>query len=74
VRYPQSRGERKVDNEKRTPSREEQAKGKLKRRKILDHLNSTDTGAHHHDREQEDRTAGGIDIARERERRPIIGT
>ena len=62
-----------MDNEKRTPSREEQAK-KAERRKILDRLNSMDTGAHHHDREQEDRTAGGINIARERERRPIIGT
>jgi hypothetical protein len=47
---------------------------RAQRRKILDRLNSMDTGAHHHDREQEDRTAGGIDIARERERRPIIGT
>jgi hypothetical protein len=61
-----------VDNEKRTPSREEQAK-KAERRKILDRLNSMDTGAHHHDREHEGRRAGGIDIARERERRPEPG-
>jgi hypothetical protein len=61
-----------VDNEKGTPSREEQAK-KAERRKILDRLNSMDTGAHHHDREQEDRRAGRIDIARERERRPDAG-
>jgi hypothetical protein len=63
-----------VDNEKRTPSREEQAKEELKRRKILDRLNSMNTGVPHYDREQQDRTAGGINIARERERRPIIGT
>jgi hypothetical protein len=63
-----------VDEEKRTSSREEQAKKEAQRRKVLDRLNSMDTGAHHHDREQEDRRAGGIDIARERERRPIIGT
>jgi hypothetical protein len=62
-----------VDNEKRTPSREEQAK-KAQRRKILDRLNSMNTGVPHYDREQQDRTAGGINIARERERRPIIGT
>ncbi len=61
-----------MDNEKKTPPHEEQAK-KAKRRKILDRLNSMDTEAHHHDREQEDRTAGGIDIARERERRPEPG-
>ena len=63
-----------MDDEKGTPSREEQAKKEAQRRKILDRLNSMDTGAHHDDREQEDSTAGGIDIARERERRPIIGT
>jgi len=62
-----------VDNEKRTPSREEQAK-KAQRRKVLDRLNSLDTGAHHNDREQEDRRASGIDIARERERRPEPGS
>jgi hypothetical protein len=61
-----------VDDEKRTPSREEQAK-KAERRKILDRMNSMDTGAHHHDGEQEDRRAGRIDIARERERRPEPG-
>ena len=63
-----------MDNKKRTPSREEQAKAKAKRRKILDRLNSMDTGVGHYDREQEDRRVGEIDIARERERRPIIGT
>jgi hypothetical protein len=56
----------------RTPSHGEQAK-KAERRKILDRLNSIDTGAHHHDREQEERRAGEIDIARERERRPEPG-
>ena len=61
-----------MDDAKRTPSREEQAK-KAERRKILDRLNSMDTGAHHHDREQEDRRAGRIDIAREKERRPEPG-
>jgi hypothetical protein len=64
--------ERRVDDEKRTPSREEQAK-KAQRRKILDRLNSMDTGAHHHDREQEERRAREIDTARERERRPEPG-
>jgi hypothetical protein len=62
-----------VDDEKRTPSREEQAK-KAERRKILDRLNSMDTGAHHNDGEQDYRRAGGIDIARERERRPEPGS
>ena len=72
VRCPQSRGERRVDDVKRTPSFEEQAKAK--RRKILDRLNSIDTGVSHYDMEQEEQRARGIDIARERERRPIIGT
>ena len=62
-----------VDDEKGPPSREEQAK-EAQRRKILDRLNSMDTGAHRHDREQEDRRAGEIDIARERERRPEPGS
>jgi hypothetical protein len=53
-----------VDNEKRTPSREEQAK-KAERRKILDRLNSMDTGALHHDREHEGRRGREIDVARE---------
>ena len=61
-----------MDDEQRTPSREEQAKAR--RRKILDRLNSLDTGSHHHDREQEERRAGEIDIARERERRPEPGS
>jgi hypothetical protein len=72
MRCPQSRGERRVDDVKRTPSFEEQAKAK--RRKILDRLNSIDTGGSHYDMEQEEQRARGIDIARERERRPIIGT
>ena len=50
ARCPRSRGERKVDGDKSAPSREEQAK-KAERRKILERLNSMDTGAHHHDRE-----------------------
>ena len=58
-------------DEQRTPSREGQAKAK--RRKILDRLNSMDTGAIHHDREQEERRAREIDIARETERRPDPG-
>ncbi len=61
-----------MDNEKRTPSREEQAK-KAERRKILDRLNSMDTGAHHHDREHEERRGREIDVARESERRPEPG-
>ena len=61
-----------MDDEKRTPSREEQAK-KAQRRKILDRLNSMDTGVHHHDREQEELRARGIDMAREKERRPDAG-
>ena len=61
-----------MDDVKRTPSFEEQAKAK--RRKILDRLNSMDTGGSHYDMEQEEQRARGIDIARERERRPIIGT
>ena len=39
-----------MDGDKSAPSREEQAK-KAERRKILERLNSMDTGAHHHDRE-----------------------
>ncbi len=62
-----------MDDVQRAPSREEQAKKEAERRKILDRLNSMDTGAHRHDREQEDRRAGEIDIARERERRPEPG-
>jgi hypothetical protein len=61
-----------VGDEKRTLSREEQAK-KDERRKVLDRLNSMDTGAHHHDKEQEELRARGIDIAREKERRPDAG-
>jgi hypothetical protein len=62
-----------VDDEKGTPSPEEQAK-KAQRQKILDRLNSMDTGVHHHDREQEERRAREIDTAREKERRPEQGT
>ena len=50
-----------MDDVKRTPSFEEQAKAK--RRKILDHLNSMDTGVSHYDMEQEEQRARGIDIA-----------
>ena len=62
-----------MDDGQRTPSREEQAK-KAARRKILDRLNSYDTGQSRHDREQEERRARGVDIASERERRPEPGT
>ena len=57
-----------MDGGKSAPSREEQAK-KAERRKILDRLNSMDTGASRYDREQEDRRAGEIDVARAKERR-----
>jgi hypothetical protein len=60
------------DNEERPPSREEQAKAR--RRKILDRLNSLDTGVSRYDREQEERRARGIDIASAKERRPEPGT
>ena len=59
-----------MDKEKRTPSPEEQAKKEAQRRKLLDRLNFMDTGANHHNSEQEQRRAREIDIARERERRP----
>ena len=62
-----------VDNRQRTPSREEQAK-KDTRRKILDRLNSNDPGVSRYDREQEELRARGIDVAREKERRPDPGT
>ena len=62
-----------MDDEHRTPAREEQAKTAA-RRKILDRLNSYDTGVSRHDREQKERGARGIDIERERERRPEPGT
>ena len=61
-----------MDGDKRAPSREEQAK-KAERRKILDRLNFMDTGANHHNSEQEERRARAIDNARERERRPDPG-
>jgi hypothetical protein len=57
-----------VDDVKRIPSREEQAK-KAERRKILDRLNSMDTGASRYDREQEERRGREIDVARAKERR-----
>ena len=60
-----------VDEEQKTPSCEERAKAE--RRKILDRLNSVDTGSHHHDREQEESRVRGIDTAREKERRPEPG-
>ncbi len=61
-----------MDEEQRAPSQEEQAK-KAERRRILDRLNSMDTGAHYQDREQEERRLGETDIGRERERRPEPG-
>ena len=61
-----------MDDEQRTPSGEEQAKAR--RRKILDRLNSMDTGVSRDDREQEERRARGIDIAGAKERRPEPGT
>lgn len=61
-----------MDEERKVPSHEERAKGK--RRKILDRLNSMDTGVSRHDREQEERRARGIDIAREKERRSEPGS
>jgi hypothetical protein len=61
-----------MDDEQRTPSREERAKAE--RRKILDRLNSLDTGVSRHDGEQEERRAREIDIAREKERRPEPGS
>jgi hypothetical protein len=62
-----------VDNEKSTPSPEEQAK-KAERRKILDRLNSMDTGVGRYEKEQEERRAREIDTARAKERRPEQGT
>lgn len=47
---------------------------KAERQKILDRLNANDTGAHHRDREQEERRAREIDAAREKERRPEPGS
>jgi hypothetical protein len=61
-----------VDDEKRTPSPEEQAK-KAERRKILERLNTMDTGVSRYDMEQEEQRARGIDIAREKQRRPDPG-
>jgi hypothetical protein len=60
-----------VDKNPIASSREERAKAE--RRKILDRLNSHDTGAHRHDREQEERRAREVDIAREKERRADPG-
>ncbi len=57
-----------MDDEKRTPSPEEQAK-KAQRQKILDRLNSMDTGANHHNSEQEERRAYEVEIVRAKERR-----
>ena len=61
-----------MDDEQRTPSGGEQAKAR--RRKILDRLNSMDTGVSRDDREQEERRTRGIDIAGAKERRPEPGT
>ena len=60
-----------MDDEQRTPSREEHAK--TRRRKILDRLNSIDSGVSRYDREHEERRARGIDIASAKERRPEPG-
>jgi hypothetical protein len=60
-----------VDDRASKPSRKAQAKAEL--RKILDRLNSIDTGASRHDMEQEERGARDIDMARKRERRPDPG-
>ena len=62
-----------MDDENRTPSPEEQAK-KAERRKILERLNTMDTGVSRYDMEQEERRARGINVAREKERRPDPGT
>ncbi len=66
-----------MDGDKIAPSREEQAK-KAERRKVLDRLNSMDTGAYHHDREHEERRGrendGEIEVARAKERRWGGGT
>ncbi len=62
-----------MDGDKSAPSREEQAK-RAERRKVLDRLNSMDTGAYHHDREQEERRGREIDVARAKERRWGGGT
>jgi hypothetical protein len=66
-RCPQRRSELRVNDEKRIPSSEEQAKAR--RRKILERLNTMDTGANHHNSEQEQRRAHEIEIARAKERR-----
>ena len=50
-----------MDDEKRTPSPEEQAK-KAERRKILERLNTMDTGVSRYDMEQEEQRARGIDM------------
>ena len=62
-----------MDDEQRTPSGGEQ-QAKARRRKILDRLNSMDTGVSRDHREQEERRARGIDIAGAKERRPDPGT
>jgi hypothetical protein len=62
-----------VEDRERTPSGEEEART-ARRQRILDRLNANDTGVSRHDREQEERRARGIDIAREKERRPEPGT
>ena len=63
-----------MDDEKRTPSPEEQAKKAEHRRKILERLNTMDTGVSRYDMEQEERRARGINVAREKQRRPDPGT
>ena len=61
-----------VDYRQSTPSREEQVK-KDERRKILDRLNSIDTGVSWYDREPEERSARELALAREKERRSHPG-
>jgi hypothetical protein len=61
-----------VDGRERAESRAEEA-SRAERRRILDRLNSIDTGVSRYEREQEERRARGIDIAREKERRPDPG-
>ena len=60
-----------MEKDPKASSREERTKAE--RRKILDRLNTYDTGAHRHDREQEERRARDVDIAREKERRADPG-
>lgn len=62
-----------LDDREGARAREDGAR-KAERQKILDRLNANDTGAHHRDREQEERSAREIGAARENERRPEPGS